>query len=271
MTVTVDGVAQPIPLTTFKLLDDMIAILGSTKASLWPMLESTGSVIRTYEESVHYFTMTDSGALGFYPYRHAGGVHSYHFLKSDDQHGAGEDHGDFEFNGAEGPPATTDLPFSVGAWVWQDVQGAQATILAKYDVAGAAREWQYYVSAANVPTLELYDENANADETGPADTALTLNQWHFVAFTYDGAQDDPGVTFYLDGAADGTGTTETGAYVAMQSSATPLMLGAADDTAAPTNEFNGRIALPFITGAELAAADIAALYGIGARLLGIKS
>jgi len=271
MTTTVDGVAQPIPLTTFKLLDDMVAILGSTKTSFWPMIESTGSVIRTYEESVHYFTMTEIGALGFYPYRHPGGVNSMHFLRSDDQHGAGEDHADFTFNGGEGPPATTDLPFSLGAWVWQDVQGAVVVVLSKYDIVGTDREWQYYIDAANKPTLELYDDNANADEIGDADTALNLNEWHQIIVTYDGAQDDPGVTFYLDGVADGTGTTEGGAYVAMQAGATPILLGARRVTAATSEEFDGRIALPFITGVELSAAAVASLYGIGARLLGIAS
>lgn len=248
----------------FPLLDAMMDILGTTKATLWPIFESTGNVIRSFRGAAHYFTMTDGGAQGFYPFRHVGGINSLHFLKTDDMHGAGEDHADFEFG-----DGTVDVAFSMGAWVWQDVQGAEAAILAKFDVAGTLREWKFAVNASNKPELTLYDESADTTEVGAADTALTLNRWHFVVITYDGDEADPDVNFYLDGAADGEGTTETGAYVAMEATATPLMLGAADDTAAPTIEFNGRIALPFICGKELTAVEVNRLYGLSRTLMGV--
>ncbi len=259
------GVGRSDPIRTFALLDQFVAVLGSTKTTFWPLLESTGALAQSYKESVHAFTRTDGGANGFHPVQHPGGVHSYHFLKGADQHGAGVDHADFSF----GNGTTTDAAVSFGAFVWQDVQGAAAAILSKYDTAGTDREWSFLINASNKPELELYDDNANASEAGMADTVLTLNQFQFVVITYDGAQDDPGVAYYLDGAADGTGTTQTGAYVAMQAGATPVMLGAEDDTAAPTNEFNGRIALPFVCGKALTAAEVVTLNGIGRTLLGL--
>ena len=259
------GQSRVDPVQTYKLLDQFLTVLGSTKTSFWPLVESTGAIVRTYGESAHIFTMTDSGANGFHPVEHPGRIQSYHFSKSDDQHGAGQDHADFSF----GNGTTTDAAVSWGAWVWQDVQGAAAAIMTKYDAVGTDREWSFMVNASNKLELELYDDNANASEAGMANTALTLNQFQFVVITYNGAQADPDVNFYLDGAADGSGTTQTGSYEAMQAGATPVMLGAEDDTAAPTNEFNGRIALPFVCGKELSAAEVTTLYGIGKTLLGV--
>ena len=57
-------------------------------------------------------------------------------------------------------------------------------------------------------------------------------------------------------------------YVDMEDLGGPLMIGAADDNAAPANEFTGRIALPFICGKALSAANVAAIKGLGDQLLG---
>ncbi|KKL51283.1 hypothetical protein LCGC14_2297040 [marine sediment metagenome] len=45
--------------------------------------------------------------------------------------------------------------------------------------------------------------------------------------------------------------------------------GAADDTASATIEMDGRIALPFITGKALSAAEVVTIQGIGKTLLGL--
>lgn len=254
------------PIATFRHLDDILTILGSTTTSFWPFVENTGAIVRTYGESAHIFTMTDGGANGFMPVQHPGFIQSYHFDKTDDMHGAGEDHADFSF----GNGTTTDAAFSVGGWVNRDVAGAIQVMLAKYDAAGTDREWFLSINASNDIEFELYDDNANEDETASGDTQLTLNKWQFVVAAYDGAQATPEVNLYLDGALDNDGTTtESGSYVAMQAGATPIMLGAADDTAAPTNEMDGRLALPFICGKQLTAANVSSLYAIGQTLLGL--
>ncbi|KKM71573.1 hypothetical protein LCGC14_1429320, partial [marine sediment metagenome] len=57
-------------LNTYALLDQFLTVLGSTKTSFWPLVESTGAIVRTYGESAHIFTMTDAGANGFHPVQH---------------------------------------------------------------------------------------------------------------------------------------------------------------------------------------------------------
>jgi len=260
----------PDTIPTFKYLDDILAILGSTKTSLWPLVESTGSIVRTYGESAHILTMTDAGSGGFLPAQHVGMIQSYHFDKTNDMHGAGEDHADFSFAGG------TDAAFSVGAWVNRDVAGAEQAILAKYDVAGTLREWKLELDIANRIYFELYDESLDDSVSSTGDTALTLNKWQFVVATYGGEGGDPGkvgmtMPLYLDGVAETETIADLGGnvYEDMEDTATPLMLGAADDTAAPTIEMDGRIALPFICGKKLTAANVTTLYGIGKTLLGL--
>ena len=255
---------------TFDLLDQILTVLGSTKTSFWPLVESTGSIVRTYGESAHIFTMTDGGSGGFIPVQHVGLIQSYHFDKTDSMHGAGEDHADFSFAGG------TDAAFSVGAWVNRDVAGAEQAILAKYDVAGSLREWKLELDIANKIYLELYDESLDDTVTSTGDTSLTLNKWQFVVATYGGEGGNPskvGMTLplYLDGVAETETIADGGGnvYEDMEDTATPLMLGAADDTAAPTIEMDGRIALPFICGKKLTAVDVTTLYGIGKTLLGL--
>ena len=253
-------------LNTYALLDQFLTVLGSTKTSFWPLVESTGAIVRTYGESAHIFTMTDAGANGFHPVQHAGLVQSYHFDKTDDQHGAGEDHADFSFDDSGANKC------SFGAFINRDVASAEQSILAKYDVAGTDREWKLSIDGSNKLRFELYDDNANAAEIATGGTNLTLNKWQFVVVTYDsagGTSANAGLSLYLDAAAETETLTDSATYVAMQAGSTPIMLGAADDTAAPTIEMDGRIALPFICGKELSAANVTTLNGIGKVLLGV--
>ncbi len=260
------SLGQKIGPRTIDLLDRFNKILGGTKSSFWPLLENTGAIVRTYGEEVHIFTMTDSGSNGFMPVTHPGGVQSYHFDKTDSMHGAGENSDDFFFD-----DSGTNV-MSVGCWINRDVAGAEQAFIANYDVAGTARTWKFGCDASNNLRFELYDDNANAAEIATGDTTLALNSWQFVACSYDsvgGSSANAGLALYVDTNAESETLSGSGTYVSMQNDATPLMLGAADDTAAPTIEMDGRIALPFVCGKELSAAEMNQLYYLGKTLLGL--
>lgn len=265
------GPATPVPVKTFELLDTMLTAMGSTKTTLWPFIETAGDaaageIVRSYGESAHIFTMIDPGALGFMPYMHPGGVGSYHFDSTDSMNGAGENSDDFFFD-----DSGTNV-CSFGAWINRDVAGAEQAILANYDVAGTARTWKLSINASNKLRFELYDDNANAAEIATGDTSLTLNKWQLVIVTYDsagGTSANAGLKLYLDAVRETETLTDSATYVAMQNDATPLMLGAADDTAAPTIEMDGRIALPFICGKELTQANVTTIHNTGRTLLGL--
>lgn len=269
MTVTVGGVRHPPQPTTFTLLDEIVAILGSTKTTFWPFLETTGTVLSSYKESVHPVTQVDGGVQGFYPRRHRGGVHSLYFNDADSQMLLGEDHADFEFG-----DAALDAPFSVGAWVYP-TDDTGHVIMGKYqEGVPEAREWQLQIIAAtNVYRMCICDESADGFEEGDGTTALAMNEWAFIVAAYDGDEADPEMFMYLNGAVDSDGTTtETGVYTAMEPLAGHLSIGARTLNAALTAhaEFEGRIALPFVCGKQLSAIEVRNLYGLGARLLGIN-
>jgi hypothetical protein len=132
------------------------------------------------------------------------------------------------------------------------------------------REWRFWIDADGKLDLELYDESADTTEIAVSDAALTAGQMQFVVATFDGVDATPGMYLYVDGASVNDGSsTETGAFVATEDTATPLTIGCSGVTATPVNEFHGRIAMPFITGKALSAAEVTQLYGLTAPMVGI--
>ena len=266
--------------STFEDLDAILALLGSTRTTFWPFLESVGSVVNSYGESVHILNPSDGAARNlqdeFIPVQHNGGVFSYFNDRSANNHLAvTADSADFSHS------AGTDAAFSVGAWCFPHLAGTQQMLVTKYDVAGALREYRLGLDSSELILFELFDESvtdANADVTAPGSTTLTLNQWSFVVATYGGEGGNPGfagssmtLVVYLNGASD-TGTVAGGGtddYVDMEDTATIPLIGAGDDSAAPTDEWEGRIALPFICGRALSAGDVSQVYQLGRRLLGL--
>lgn len=248
-------------------LNDILTVLGTTKASLWPLWESTGSLVTGIAAGDLTAAKTAGAAKqlqdDFAPVQLPCGLYSYHFHPTGDHHLAGTDDATYTFG-----TGAADAAFSCGAWIRP--VAASNTIMAKYDAAGTAREWRFWVDAAGKLDLELYDESADTTEIAASTAALTAGQFVFAVASYDGDEANPTVNLYIDGALVNDGsTTETGAYVAMEDTATPLTIACSGTTALPANEFHGRIALPWITGKALTAAQVATLYTITAPMVGV--
>jgi hypothetical protein len=253
---------------TMKALSLIMSTLGTTKASLWPFLEGTGTLISGL--SVGDFGSAETAGAAealeddFAPFKHPGGVHSYHFHPTGDHHLAGIDHNNYSFG-----DASNDSAFSVGAWILPNAINTNV-ILAKYDSAGNLEEWRFFIDSNGKLSLELHDASASATEIATSTSALVIGQQHFVVAAYDGTETAPVVNLYVDGVLANAGsTTETGAYVAMENTGAPLTCGCSGVTAIPVAEFHGRIALPFITGKQLSAAEVSTLYDIYRLLLGL--
>lgn len=254
---------------TFSLLDQIITVLGSTKTTFWPLLESQDDnrddlELYSYKESIHTLVVNGDATEPFYPYRHIGGVHSLSFDGAENQFLSSADSVDFTFKGA----GAEDEPFSIGLWMLpRDITGV--TFMAKYDT-NVAREWRFQINGSNKLVIELYDEDVDKTEIGTSTTSVTSNQWTFVVITYDGTETAPVVGFYQNATKDATiDTTEVAGYINMEDLGTALTIGADLATGAAANEFTGRIALPFICGKELSQANVTTLYGVGQTLLGL--
>ena len=241
-------------------LNQILTILGTTKPSLWPFWEGTGITVTGI--GVGDLTPTETTSTGFAPQLLPCGLYSYHFHPTGDHHLAGIDHANYTFGNG-----TVDTPFSVGAWIRPNAI-ASNTIMAKY--SATVREWRFWIDASGLLDLELYDESADTTEIATSTAAVTQGQWQFVVASYDGTESAPVVNLYVNATLANDGTTaETGAYVAMEDTATPLTVGCSGVTATPVNEFHGRMALPFITGKALSAAEVTTLYGYTAPMVGI--
>ena len=260
---------------TFTQLDKIVTILGSTRAFFWPFLESTGVLIQSYKEEDESVVPSKDGAAlalndaaeSFEPYMHPGGVHSYHFEAGLGQHLVGADAANLsQF-------ASTDAAFSLGCFFYID--SGTGTLIAKYDVAGTAREYKLDFAAGPDLRFVMRDESQAKEEGVQTTAALNTRQWYLGIATYSGVGGEPGVgagqgvILYVDGAAVTDSDIDDNGYVDMEDLGCPLMIGATDDQAAPASEFTGRIALPFICGKQLSAAEVTTLYGIGKVLLGV--
>ena len=247
-------------------LNDIMTVLGTTTPSLWPFWEGTGVLVAGI--SVGDLVPSETAGAAeqleddFAPVALPCGLRSYHFHPTGDHHLAGIDHANYTFGNG-----TVDSAFSVGAWIRPNAI-ASNTIMAKY--SATVREWRFWIDASGKLDLELYDESADGTEIAASTAALTAGQWVHVVATYDGGETAPVVNLYVDGALANDGTTaETGAYTAMEDTATPLTVGCSGVTATPVNEFHGRIALPFITGKALTQAEVTTLYSYTAPMVGV--
>lgn len=248
-------------------LNDIMTILGTTKALLVPGWENTGSLVSAIGAAG--FTSSDeNGAVTlqaeYAPVAMPCGLYHYGFVTSQKHNLLGAENAAFSFG--------TDVPFSAGMWVRPNLITTAQDFMAKYrSTAAAAREWRWGMTNAGLMELELYDESADTTEIGTATVALDAGAWQLIVVTYDGTAATPDVHLYInttDVLTTGA-TTETGAYVAMEDLTTPLLIGASDITTAPANGFGGRMALPFLTGKKLTTAEVASLYAIMAPMVGL--
>ncbi len=247
-------------------LNNILTILGVTKTSLWPFWESTGVLVSGIGlgDLIPSETAAAAEALedDFAPVKLPSGLYSYHFHPTGDHHLAGIDSAAYSFAAAA---------FSAGCWIRPNAI-ASNVMLAKYDSAGLKEEWRLWIDASGLLDLELHDASASSTEIAVSDAALTLNQWQFVVATFDGVDATPSMNLYVDGASvnDGSSVEAGGGFVSMEDTATPLTVGCGGVSATPTTEFHGRIALPFVCGKELTAANVLSLYGITAKMVGIN-
>ena len=246
-------------------LNSILEILGTTKRSFWPFWEATGQLITCIGpgDLIPAETSGTAEALedDFSPLVLPCGLHSYHFHPTGDHHLKGIDHASYSFVGAA---------FSVGAWIRPNAIASNA-IIAKYDSVGGVEEYRFWIDGDGKLALELHDASASASEIAVSADVVEIGKIQFVVATFDGVDATPDVRLYVNGAAVNDGATvEDGSYVAMEDTAAPLTIGSGGVTATPTTEFHGRIAMPFITGKELTAIEVAQLYNLMNPMVGLS-
>lgn len=168
---------------------------------------------------------------------------------------------------------SADSAFSVGAWIYWEGSGSER-ILAK--TGASEEEWIFGIESGGYPVLHVHDDDKGVTPKRQADAALSTDTWYFVVITYDGtggATAMTGATVYVNGLAVASTATENASYVAMENGDNVVCLAHEDAAAGDTSFFTGRIAGgplgPFYVQAELDADQVARLYAIGRRALGV--
>ena len=250
---------------TFALLDQMVTVLGGTKLSFWPFIQATGTTLSPYGSGTDGVLLTASSAIESIldPLIHVGGVYS---LKNDGTTAWLQSADDADYSFATGG-------FSVGAWVlMEEPLGTVRSVVSKYrSDAATLREYDFRFTTGGLPVLEIFDESVPADWTSTCVTnTITPFIWQFVVATYSGTEGASAIVHYLNATAETPTGVETGLFVAMEDTAAPVGIGHRNPATA-AQVFVGRIALPFITGVALTAANVTTLYGLGRKLLGLAN
>ena len=166
-----------------------------------------------------------------------------------DEEGDSPDADDLSFG-----DGAVDQPFSVLTLVNPTAAASTQTILAKYrGVATEDREWRFYYNGSEQPTIEIYDESADAALARRDATALTSGAWVLLAGTYDGSGASTGLRLYKDATRVDDTDVNSGTYTAMENGTHVVSIG---DRADNADFFNGKMALAFICAKSLTIDDI---------------
>lgn len=259
---------------TYDLLDQIVAVLGATKLAFYPFLSNKGTDIFPYgtaQDGIVGLASDETGVKAleaeFDPIP-LNGIYAYYFDSSTNNHIHIADNANYSHGNG-----TVDTAVSWGAWIYMtEALGSARSIWAKYGSTANQEEYDFRFDTSGNLVLELHDLSASKTETGTgASSVLVPWRWQFIVATYDGTQTAPDVHLYREGTdTNATGaTTEVAGYVAMENGTSETLIGARDATGTPAQEFEGYMALPFITGKELTAANVGSLYGLGKDLIGI--
>ena len=250
-------------------INAILTILGTTTPFFAPFWEAAGSVVSVV--GAGNLTSSDEATAitlqsEFAPVVMPCGLYHYGLIPSPSNlHLYAADAAAYSFGNG-----TVDTPFSGGLWIRPNITASKA-LLSKYrTTATAVREWRFGTDSSSKLFVELYDESADTTEIATANTALTVGQWVFVCFTYDGGETAPVINIYINAVLDNDGSSvESGAYVSMEDTSAEFMIGAHDVHSSPANVFSGRVAMPFITGKALSAAEVLSLYNLMLPMVGL--
>ena len=91
-------------------------------------------------------------------------------------------------------------PFSAAAWIKTEQRGKNQTIMGTSGEMGNAwRGWDFFLDTLNRPSVNLVSLRPHNYLQITADISIAPNEWHHLAFTYEGTSKADGVHIYVDG------------------------------------------------------------------------
>ena len=163
---------------------------------------------------------------------------------------------------------STDTAFSISAWVYVgDVSEDNGPFVAKSNNTISVRNEYIFKHSNGEVQLFIYDStlNANGNQIRAQANAATLSDstWHHVVATYDGSTNASGIKLYTDASQTSATNNETGTYVRLRNSSTPLTFGATEDAGNANRVFEDRMADVVFFNKELSSAEVTEIYNSG--------
>lgn len=118
--------------------------------------------------------------------------------------------------------------FTISMWVKPTLLGVINYIWSQYYFT-AGRGTVSYIDFANKPYFVMYGTGGSGILTVLSSTAVTLNNWHHIAFSYDASA----LKVYLNGVE--TGSTSAAGFTHQVNNARPTRIGAQHDTSGNVN------------------------------------
>lgn len=122
----------------------------------------------------------------------------------------------------------TDRPFTITAWLYNQNTSGQSCRIASKFLSGVAAEWLVGTRPTGTYAMALYitsGANIAAEATG-SNAANDVNQWTFIAFTYDGSKAYTGIKIYRNGVAYSSYTSVgSGSYTGMSNTSVDVRIG----------------------------------------------
>jgi len=163
---------------------------------------------------------------------------------------------------------STDTAFSISAWVYVgDVSEDNGPFVAKSNNTISVRNEYIFKHSNGEVQFFIYDStlNANGNQIRAQANAATLSDstWHHVVATYDGSTNASGIKLYTDASQTSATNNETGTYVRLRNSSTPLTFGATEDAGNANRVFEDRMADVVFFNKELSSAEVTEIYNSG--------
>lgn len=229
--------------------------LNKTPIGFW-RFEINSSVAYDYTGNGHNGTITGATHQASKGTNETGNLSIEFSGTSPDRVSISQNQSDFTFGNG-----VSDVPFSVGAWVYMD--DATNFRIASKRTSNADIEWSFFTNPSDQILFRLAD-NDDSFSIGRSTNAVTSYQgtWVYLVGTYDGSASSGGINIYINGVISDNADSNSGSYTAMQNENVPLDWGVLNVVSIS----DGKIDEAFVIGEELSQMQIQQAMNYGWNL-----
>jgi len=133
---------------------------------------------------------------------------------------------------------STDQPFSISAWIYQNASENAGDIVSKYNSSTTEIEYRFLLVTDSI-SFTVYDDTSSSRIGKIGGTNLSDLTWYHVVGTYDGSSTANGIKLYVNGNIETSTNDNAGTFTNMDNTTSPLYIGLHSSTLA--GDFSGKI------------------------------